>query len=78
MIQQQDLIRQLNLSEFKGNRDRFLLIQLMLYHEAKAKVIIKRPKVQLPGHVEPISVPVIKPIAEDDDDHHDPQASSSH
>ena len=29
--------------------------------KAKAKVIVKRPKVQLPGHVAPISVPIIKP-----------------
>ena len=38
--------------------------------KAKAKVIIKRPKVQLPGHVKPISVPTQKPS-------HDPTASSS-
>ena len=47
--------------------------------KAKAKVIIKKPKVQLPGHVQSISVPSVKPIDShrDDDDHHDPQASSS-
>jgi hypothetical protein len=28
--------------------------------KAKAKVIIKRPKVQLPGHAKPISVPTQK------------------
>ena len=44
--------------------------------KAKAKVIIKKPKVQLPGHVQPISVPTVKP-AEEEDDLHDPQASSS-
>ena len=48
--------------------------------KAKAKVIIKKPKVQLPGQVPSISVPSVKPVdipQEDDDDHHDPQASSS-
>ena len=47
--------------------------------KAKAKVIIKKPKVQLPGHVQSISVPSVKliNIYPDDDDHHDPQASSS-
>ena len=44
--------------------------------KAKAKVIIKKPKVQLPGHVQPISVPIVKPV-EDEGDYHDPQASSS-
>ena len=44
--------------------------------KAKAKVIIKKPKVQLPGHVQPIPVPTVKPV-EQDDDYHDPQASSS-
>ena len=36
-IHHQDLIRQLNLSEFKGNRDRFLLIQLMLYQRQRLR-----------------------------------------
>ena len=47
--------------------------------KAKAKVIIKKPKVQLPGHVQPISVPSVKPVEDpqEDDDYHDPQASSS-
>ena len=36
-IHHQDLIRQLNLSEFKGNRDRFLLIQLMLYQRQRPR-----------------------------------------
>ena len=47
--------------------------------KAKAKVIVKKPEVQLPGHVQSISVPSVKPVdtlQEDDDDHHDPQASS--
>ena len=47
--------------------------------KAKAKVIIKRPKVQLPGHVQPISVPTQKPHDEEDEGpSHDPTASSSH
>ena len=51
--------------------------------KAKAKVIIKKPKVQLPGHVQPISVPTVKPVSmtvehQEEDDYHDPQASSSH
>ena len=46
--------------------------------KAKAKVIIKRPKVQLPGHVQPISVPSVKPVEDpQEDDYYDPQASSS-
>eukprot|EP00435_Cladocopium_sp_Y103_P055909 s3094_g18.t1 len=47
--------------------------------KAKAKVTIKRPKVQLPGHVQPIEVPVPKDdfSEEDDQPSHDPQASSS-
>ena len=47
--------------------------------KAKAKVIIKKPKVQLPGHVQPISVPSVKPVEvpQEDDDYHDLQASSS-
>ena len=42
-------------------------------------MIIKKPKIQLPGHVQPISVPSVKPVddPQEDDDHHDPQASSS-
>ena len=39
-------------------------------------MVIKKPKVQLPGHVQPISVPTIKP-EDQEDDYHDPQASSS-
>ena len=35
--------------------------------KAKAKVIIKRPKVQLPGHVQPISVPTQKPHEYEDE-----------
>ena len=47
--------------------------------KAKAKVIIKKPKVQLPGHFQPISVSTVKPVEEQkEDDYHDPQASSSH
>ena len=49
--------------------------------KAKAKVIIKKPKVQLPGHVQSISVPSVKPSDNHQDDHddvhHDPRASSS-
>ena len=46
--------------------------------KAKAKVIIKRPKDQLPGHVKPISVPTQKPHDEEDEGpSHDPTASSS-
>ena len=46
--------------------------------KAKAKVIIKRPKVQLPGHVKPISVPTQKHDDEGDEGHsHDTNASSS-
>ena len=41
-------------------------------------MIIKRPKVQLPGHVPPISVPTQKYDDEEDEGpSHDPQASSS-
>ena len=46
--------------------------------EAKAKVIIKRPKVQLPCHVKPISVPTQKSHEDEDEGpSHDPTASSS-
>ena len=46
--------------------------------KAKAKVTIKKPKVQLPGHVPPISVPTVKPVEEQGEhDYHDPQASNS-
>ena len=46
--------------------------------KAKAKVIIKRPKVQLPGHVRPISLPTQKHDDEGDEGpSHDPNASSS-
>ena len=44
--------------------------------KAKAKVIIKKPNVQLPCHAQPISVPSVKPV-EEEDDYHDPQASIS-
>ena len=41
-------------------------------------MIIKRPKVQLPGHVQPISVPTQKHDDEEDEGpSHDPHASSS-
>ena len=40
-------------------------------------MIIKKPKVQLPGHVQPISVPDVKPVEQEEGDYHDPQASSS-
>ena len=36
-ILHQDLIKLLNQSEFKGNRDRFLLIQLMLYQRQRLR-----------------------------------------
>ena len=39
-------------------------------------MIIKKPKLQLPGHVQAISVPTVKPV-EEEDDYYDPQASSS-
>ena len=45
--------------------------------KAKAKVIIKRANVQLPGHVQPMSVPTPKYDEEDEGPSHDPQASSS-
>ena len=83
MTVHQDLIQCLIQSEFKGNRDRSQLILLMLYQRqsprlAKAKVIIKRPKVQLPGHVKPISVPTQKHDDEGEEGpSHDPNASSS-
>ena len=38
--------------------------------KAKAKVIVKKPKVKLPAHVQPISVPSVKPVE-------DPQEASS-
>ena len=42
-------------------------------------MIIKRPKVQLLGHVQPISVPTQKPYEDEDEGpSHDPTASSSH
>ena len=42
-------------------------------------MIIKKPKIHLPGHVQPISVPSVKPVEDlqDDADYHDPQASCS-
>ena len=46
--------------------------------KAKAKVIIKRPKVQLPGHVQLISVPTQRHDDEGEEGpSHDPNASSS-
>ena len=36
--------------------------------KAKAKVIIKKPKVQLPGHVQSKSVPSVKPVDTHQDD----------
>ena len=59
-ILHQDLIRRQSLSGFKGNRD-ILTDSTDALPKAKAKVIIKRPKVQLPSHVKPISVPTHKP-----------------
>jgi len=45
--------------------------------KAKAKVTIKRPKVQLPGHAKPISVPTQKHDDEEDDGRsHNPNAPS--
>ena len=79
MILHQDLIQPLNQSEFKGNKDRSQLILLMLYQRQRPRVILKRPKVQLPGHVQPISVPTQKHDDEEDEEgpSHDPHASSS-
>ena len=35
-------------------------------------MIIKKPKVQLPGQVQPISVTTVKPVEEqEEDDYHD-------
>ena len=45
--------------------------------KAKAKVQIKKQKVQLPGHQQPIVPPTVKPPEEDDDESH-PAASCSH
>ena len=61
MTRHRDLILLLNRFEFKGNRDTL--------PKAKAKVIAKKPEVQLPGHAQPISVPTVKPVEEEDDYH---------
>ena len=45
--------------------------------KAKAKVQIKKQKVQLPGHQNPIEVPTVKPPKNEDDDEPHPNASSS-
>ena len=39
-------------------------------------MIIKKPRIQLHGHVQPMSVTGVKPV-EEEDDYHDPQAFSS-
>ena len=39
-------------------------------------MILKKPKVQIHGHVQPVSVPTNKSV-EEEDDYHVPQASSS-
>ena len=45
--------------------------------KAKAKVQIKKQKVQLPGHQNPIEVPTVKPPKDEEDDEPHPNASSS-
>ena len=45
--------------------------------KAKAKVQIKKQKVQLPGHQNPIEVPTVKPPKDEEDDEPHPTASSS-
>ena len=45
--------------------------------KAKAKVLIKKQKVQLPGHQNPIEVPMVKPPKNEEDDEPHPNASSS-
>ena len=45
--------------------------------KAKARVMTKKQKVQLPGHQNPIEVPTVKPPNDDQDDVANPTASSS-
>ena len=45
--------------------------------KAKARVMTKKQKVQLPGHQNPIEVPTVKPPNDDEDDVPNPTASSS-
>ena len=45
--------------------------------KAKAKVQIKKQKVQLPGHQNPIEAPTVKPPKDEEDDEPHPNASSS-
>ena len=45
--------------------------------KAKAKVQIKKQRVQLPGHQNPIEVPTVKPPKNEEDDEPHPNASSS-
>ena len=45
--------------------------------KAKARVMTKRQKVQLPGHQNPIEVPTVKPPNDDEDDVPNPTAASS-
>ena len=45
--------------------------------KAKAKVQIKKQKVQLPGHPNPIEVPTVKPPEDEEDDEPHPTAASS-
>ena len=80
IIFHQDLLLLLNQLEFKGNKDRFHQISVDstdALPKAKAKVIIQKPKMQLSGRVQPISVPDVKFIEQEEDDYHDPQPSSS-
>ena len=77
-ILHQDLIRRQSLSEFKGNRDRSQTDSTDALPKAKAKVDYQEAKVQLPGHVQPISVPTQKPYEDEGEGpSHDPTASSS-
>ena len=45
--------------------------------KAKARVMTKKQKVQLPGHQNPIKVPTVKPPNDDEDDVLNPTAASS-
>ena len=45
--------------------------------KAKARVMTKKQKVQLPGHQNPIEVPTVKPSNDDEDDVPNPTAASS-
>ena len=45
--------------------------------KAKARVMTKKQKVQLPGHQNPIEVPTVKPPNDDEDDVPNPTAASS-